>query len=71
VAEDTDNVIISDHAFDRSDERFDPATFTSVDVYWILETGTSKGSQPKRTAENGRLSLLNACQAQERRVSSL
>jgi len=51
VAENTDNVIISDHAFDRAQERFDSFTFTSVDVYWILETGTV---QAKPEKENSR-----------------
>jgi hypothetical protein len=47
---DTDNVIISDHAFDRMDERFSGIAFTAVDVYWILETGTVQGTP---TRENG------------------
>jgi hypothetical protein len=40
---DTDNVIIGDHALERLDLRFDSIAFTSVDVYWILETGTVQG----------------------------
>ncbi|WP_158925465.1 DUF4258 domain-containing protein [Acidisphaera sp. S103] len=37
--QDTGNVIISEHAFERIDERFSGPAFTTVDVYHILETG--------------------------------
>lgn len=37
--QDTDNVIIGSHALQRLEERFAHASFTTEDVYWILETG--------------------------------
>jgi hypothetical protein len=48
---DTNNVIIGVHAYERSKERSDPVTFTDLDVYWMLETGTIT---EKPTRENSR-----------------
>jgi hypothetical protein len=48
---DTDNVIIGNHALERVNERFGGLSFTTEDIYWILETG----SIPDRpTRENAR-----------------
>ena len=43
---DTDNVIFSEHAFDRVDER----SITQEEAYWILEGGSVE-SQPERVGE--------------------
>lgn len=48
---DTDNVVIGNHALERVNERFGGLSFTTEDIYWILETG----SIPDRpTRENAR-----------------
>jgi hypothetical protein len=58
VAENTDNVIISDHAFERAQERFDSFTFTSVEVYWILETGTVQGKPEKENSREWKVVVV-------------
>jgi hypothetical protein len=47
---DTDNVIISEHALLRVNQRFSDTTFTNEDVYWLLESGNVSRRPTKENA---------------------
>ncbi len=49
--QDTRNVIVGTHALQQVNERFGGLSFTTEDIYWILETGAV--SEPP-TRENAR-----------------
>lgn len=55
---DTDNVIIGDHALERIDERFGALAFTSMDIYWILETGTVHGKPIRENSKEWKVIVV-------------
>lgn len=52
-AKNTDNVVISEHAYDRVDQR----SIVQEDIYWILQTGMVEG-QPVQEGDEWKVIIV-------------
>ena len=69
-AQDTSRVVITRHAFERSEERSEIEPVDTPTIYRILQTGQISASPPRINSATGRPPWRHACRAGDMRAPS-